>query len=483
MGSRKKALVIIGNGMATCRLLDELVRRGALDRYQISVFGDEPRGAYNRILLGKVLDGCEPDAITTKPRAWYEEHGVCLYAGAYVERIDPATRSIYVRGGGAHRYDVVVLATGSLPVVPAIAGMTAGDAGELRPGVFVQRTVEDALRIRAHARAGDNAVVLGGGLLGLEAAKVLSDRGLHVTIVHLAHGLMNTQLDFVGGEMLRRQVEQAGIFVRCGRTLEAIIAEGDAPVEGVVLDDGERLAADLVVVACGIRPRIDLARASKIPINKGIMVNDTLATQVPGVYALGECVEHNGMTYGLVAPAWEQAEVLADVLTGKNPQARYRGSKSYARLKVAGVEVASMGITEPVLDSDEVIQVVEERKHSYRKLIVRDRRLIGAHMVGNTSAAAALIQLFDRGDLMPIDPLEGLCSFAAGGAAAAGARTVCNCHKVSEEAVKQAIAEGAASVEALAEHTRAGTGCGSCRSELAQLVQLHAKNAPLAATG
>jgi nitrite reductase (NADH) large subunit len=213
MGSRKKALVIIGNGMATCRLLDELVGRGALDRYEISVFGDEALGAYNRILLGKILDGCEPDAITTKPREWYQEHGVRLYAGAYVERIDPATRSIYVRDGESHRYDVVVLATGSLPVLPAISGITAGDDGDLRPGVFVQRTMQDALRIRGYARAGDNAVVLGGGLLGLEAAKVLSDRGLHVTIVHLAHGLMNTQLDFVGGEMLRRQVEQAGIFV------------------------------------------------------------------------------------------------------------------------------------------------------------------------------------------------------------------------------------------------------------------------------
>jgi nitrite reductase (NADH) large subunit len=324
--------------------------------------------------------------------------------------------------------------------------------------------------------------VLGGGLLGLEAAKVLSDRGLHVTIVHLAHQLMNTQLDFVGGTMLRRQIEQAGLFVRTGRTIDSIL--GDSAVEGVVLDDGERLAADVVVVACGVRPRVDVARASKIPINKGVMVNDTLATQVPGVYAIGECVEHNGMVYGLVAPAWEQAEVLADLITGANPQARYRGSKLYARLKVAGVEVASLGLIDPVLDTDDVIQVVEERKAGYRKLIVRDRKLIGAQFVGDTTAAPALIQLFDRGDPMPVDPLEALCAFAAGGlGGSSAARIVCNCHKVSEESIVQAIAGGAASLDAVCSETRAGTGCGSCKSELAQLVQLHAKKTPLAAAG
>ncbi|MET0341729.1 MAG: FAD-dependent oxidoreductase [Polyangiales bacterium] len=478
MPTRKKKIIIVGNGMATCRLLDELCTRKALDRFDVTVFGDEQSGAYNRIMLGKVLESGDPDVIVTKPKSWYEERGIQLISGTRVERLDPAARRVYTTAGDAHHYDISVLATGSQPLVPPINGMN-GEDGELRAGVFVYRTVSDSMKIRAFSRAGDNAVVLGGGLLGLEAAKVLSDRGLHVTIVHLAHGLMNTQLDFVGGEMLRRQIEQAGLFVRTGRTIESIVGEAD--VEGVVLDDGERLAADVVVVACGVRPRVDVARASKIPINKGILVNDTLATQVPGVYAVGECIEHAGMTYGLVAPAWEQAEVLADVLSGANPQARYRGSKLYARLKVAGVEVASLGTIEPVLDTDEVIQVVEERKNAYRKIITRDRKLIGAQMVGNTQAAAALIQLFDRGDPMPADPLEGLCSFAAGGlGAAVGARMVCNCHKVSEEALVQAIVDGACSVEELCSQTRAGTGCGSCRSDLSQLVQLHAKKATLA---
>jgi nitrite reductase (NADH) large subunit len=477
---RKKDLVIIGNGMATDRLLDELMQRKALDRYALTVFGDEPIGAYNRIMLGKVLDGGEPDVIVTKPKSWYADRGIQLLSGVRVERLDTAARRIYALNGESYHYDVTVLATGSTPVVPAIDGMNGPD-NQLRAGVFVYRTMDDCMRIRAFSRAGDNAVVLGGGLLGLEAAKVLSDRGLHVTIVHLAHGLMNTQLDFVGGEMLRRQIENAGLFVRTGRTIDSIV--GDEQVEGVVLDDGERLAADVVVVACGVRPRVDVARVSKIPINKGILVNDTLATQVPGVYGIGECIEHAGVVYGLVAPAWEQSEVLADLLTGANPQARYRGSKLYARLKVAGVEVASLGTIEPVLDTDEVIQVVEERKHAYRKLIVRERKLIGAQMVGNTIAAAALIQVFDRGDLMPADPLEGLCAFAAGGAGAAGgARVICNCNKVSEDQIVECIKGGSVSVEAVGEVTRAGTGCGSCQSEIKQLVQLHAKKAALAAS-
>jgi nitrite reductase (NADH) large subunit len=314
-------------------------------------------------------------------------------------------------------------------------------------------------------------VVLGGGLLGLEAAKVLSDRGLHVTVVHLGHGLMNTQLDFVGGEMLKRQIERCGMFVRVGRTIESIV--GAERVEGVVLNDGERLAADVVVVACGVRPRTDVAKNSKIPVNKGILVNDTLATQVPGVYAIGECTEHAGVTYGLVAPAWEQATILAGLLTGAQPQARYRGSKLYARLKVAGVEVASFGILEPSLETDRAIQVIEEREFTYRKLVLRGRQLVGAMFVGNVGSAAALVQTFDRGDPLPEDPLEVLCSNV--GAGPGGERTICTCFKVTESTIVACVKDGAHSVEAVTEQCKAGSGCGSCKAEVARLVQLNAK--------
>lgn len=465
-------MVIVGNGMATCRLLDELVARSAQERYDITVVGDEPGGCYNRIMLSKVLDGADPDAVITKPPAWYTEHEIRLLAPRVAERIETAERRVVLRDAESFRYDVVILATGSQPVVPRFEGMH-DEHGEPKPGLFVYRTMDDCLRMREYARSGDNAVVLGGGLLGLEAAKVLSDRGLHVTIVHLSHGLMNTQLDFVGGEMLRRQIERCGMFVRVGRTIDSIV--GSECVEGVVLDDGEQLAADVVVVACGTRPRIDVARNSKIPVNKGILVNDTLATQVPGVYAIGECTEHAGVTYGLVAPAWEQATVLAGLLTGAQAQGRYRGSKLYARLKVAGVEVASFGVLEPGLETDRVIQVIEERDFTYRKLVMRGRQLVGAMFVGNVNNAASLVQTFDRADPLPEDPLEVLCSITGGGASAGGDRTVCNCLKVSESAIVTCVKEGADSCELVTEQTKAGSGCGSCKTDVARLVQLHAK--------
>lgn len=469
---RKKSMVIVGNGMATSRLLDELVQRTAQERYNIFVVGDEPGGSYNRVLLSKVLEGGEPDAVVTKPIHWYEEQGIELVAPHVAERVDIAERRVHLKAAAPLRYDVVILATGSQPVVPPLRGLH-DIQGALKAGVFVYRTMNDCLQMRAYARPGDNAVVLGGGLLGLEAAKALSDRGLHVTIVHLSPGLMNTQLDFVGGEMLRRQIERRGMFVRVGRTIDGVF--GDEQVEGVILNDGERLPADLVVVACGVRPRVEVARESKIPINRGILVNDTLATEVPGVYAVGECTEHAGVTYGLVAPAWEQATILAGLLTGVDPLGRYRGSKLYARLKVAGIEVASFGVLEPHLESDRAIQVIEERDFSYRKLILRGRELVGAMFVGNVNNAASVLQAFDRAEPLPSDPLELLCSFSGGGSFGPSDRTVCNCMKVAESAIVACIQQGADSAEMVTEVTKAGSGCGSCKTELQRLVQLNAK--------
>jgi nitrite reductase (NADH) large subunit len=461
----KKRLAIIGNGMGTCRLLDELVTRGAERLYEITVYGEEPGGAYNRILLGKVLGGESPDAIVTKPPEWYDRHGIRLVSRTRVKRLDTLRKNVESEDGQSRRYDLAVLATGSQPLVPPLEGLL-GDDGELREGAFVYRTIGDCIRMRDHAQPGDSAVVVGGGLLGLEAAKVLSDAGLHVTVVHVSPVLMNAQLDGIGGEMLSRQIEHAGIFVRVGKTVEAVY--GDERIEGVILDDGTTLPADMVVLACGVRPRVDLARASQLPVNKGIIVNDTLATQIPGVYAFGECAEHRGTTYGIVAPVWEQAVVLADVLSGEKTQSRYRGSKLYTRLKVAGVDVASMGVLEPELESDETFQIVEERRNAYRKLIVRDGYLVGAMLVGNTAATGALVQLFDRGDPLPEDPLEILCQSRGGGAPAE--RIVCNCHKVSDKTLRAAIEGGADSVEALCAATKAGTGCGSCKGELGQLI-------------
>ena len=481
----RRHLAIIGNGMAASRLLDELGARAGHSRYDISVFGEEAGGAYNRILLSHVLGGEQPDTIVTKPPAWYRQQGVRLIDGVAVRRLDPARKAVETSDGALHRYDLAVLATGSQPQVPAIEGITTDD-GSLRRGVFVYRTMDDCLRMRDRVRPGASAIVLGGGLLGLEAAKVLGDAGLHVTVVHAAENLMNAQLDPLAGEMLRRKIEACGIFVRTGRTIDAIIQgdEGDGAVEAVSLDDGKVLPADILVLACGVRPRTEVARASGVPVNRGIVVNDTLATEVPGIYAIGDCAEHRGRTYGVAGPAWEQATVLADVLTGASPQARYRGSRLFTRLKVAGVDVATMGTAQPELETDDVIEVVEQARSSYRKLVMRDGKLMGATLVGNTSAAASLVQIFDRDDPMPDDPLEALCPGFAGGASNSGERMICNCNRVTEAGVAQAIAAGCHSVEAIGAATRAGTGCGSCKQELKRLLDRRpAVPVPLAATG
>jgi nitrite reductase (NADH) large subunit len=468
----KKELVIIGNGMATSRLLDELLARGAEHRYAITVYGEEWGGAYNRILLNRVLTGDPAEAIEQKPAGWYEGTGIKLISDTRVVRLDTAPRILHTADGQKKRYDLAVLATGSAPFVPPIEGMNHPD-GTQKQGVFVYRTLWDTLKMRKAVRPGDTAVVLGGGLLGLEAAKALSDLGLHVTIVHLAKTLMNVQLDQLGGQMLQRQIERCGIFVRTESTVKAVV--GAESVEGVRLEDGRVVAADLLVLACGVRSRIELAVASDIPTRLGVLVNDGLATKVPGVYAVGECAEHAGVTYGIVAPIWDQVTVLADVLSGKNPQARYRGSKLYSRLKVAGVEVASMGVPEPELDTDEVVQIVEERKLAYRKLVVREGKLVGAVLVGDTEAAASLVQYFDSGDALPDNRLESFCDPSASRAKTSEDRPVCTCNKVVEGTIVEAIRAGACSVAAIGEQTKAGTGCGSCRTELVQLVARHGK--------
>jgi nitrite reductase [NAD(P)H] large subunit len=465
----RKRLAIIGNGMATSRLLDELFRRCAA--YDVAVFGEEPHGAYNRILLGRILTGASADDITLKPPSWYAERGVVYYAGTRVERLAAVARQLHTADGRAFPYDVAVFATGSAPIVPRLDNLHAACGDALKENVFVFRTIEDCQRMRAVARPAASAVVIGGGLLGLEAAKALSDLGLHVTVLHMFDTLMNLQVDHTGGQLLRAAVERLGIYVRTSAAATALLGNGH--VEAVKLEGGPTLPADLVVFACGIRPRIDVAKASGIPTNNGILVNDLLATQTPGVFALGECAEHNGTVYGIVPPIWEQCQVLADVLTGANPQARYRGSKLYTRLKVAGVEVASMGLVEPVYDTDEVIQIIEDRKGIYRKLIVRDGRLVGALLIGSTDAAAALVQWFDRGDPLPGNRLDVLCS--ADAAPAIADPEVCDCHHVCESTLVTAIESGCTTLPQLAAATQAGTGCGSCRGQLTNLILKNAR--------
>lgn len=455
-------LAVIGNGMATGRLLDELVDRDS-SRLEVTVFGEEPHGCYNRILLGRVVSGTDLSDIMLKPPAWYTDRGVVLHAGRKVTALDSAARRLTTCDGSIHRYDAAVFATGSMAVVPPLSGLSHD--GLPKPGAFVFRTVADSQAIREYARPAMSAVVLGGGLLGLEAAAALSDLGLYVTVIHQAAWLMNRQLDRSAGDFLRRGVERLGLLVRTEARATGVI--GEERVEGVRIDTGELIPADVLVLAAGIRPRTELAAAANVPVNRGILVNDRLSTAVPGLSAVGECAEHNGTVYGIVPPIWEQCGVLADLLTGRDPTARYRGSKQYTRLKVAGVEVAQMGVTDPMAD-DEVIQIIEDRRGVYRRLVVRSDRLIGATLVGDVAAAPGLAGWFDRGDPLPENRLDLLTSGDAPNSACD--REVCNCHRVKESTICEAVRAGCTSLPQLAAQTKAGTGCGSCRGVLADLI-------------
>jgi nitrite reductase (NADH) large subunit len=458
-------LAIIGNGMATGRLLDELARRGGLTRFEVTVFGDEPHGCYNRILLNRVLLGGPVDDITLKPPAWYAGNGVRLRSGARVIRLSPAARRLWTADGREHYFDAAVFATGSVPRLPPVVGVKQ-PGGAWKDGVTVYRTAADCERMRASAKPGRPAVVVGGGLLGLEAAKGLADLGMHVTLLHLFDTLMNRQVDRTGAIMLRRAVERLGITVRTSANTKAVL--GGKRAEGVLLGGGEKIPADLVVFASGVKPRIDLAQDSDVPTNAGILVDNQLRTRLPDLYAVGECAEHDGRVYGTVQPVYEQCAVLADVLTGVNPEARYAGSKVYTRLKVVGIEVASMGDIDAKEADDEVVQVIEEKRGVYRKLVIRGDRLAGAVLVGDASAAAGLVRRFERGDPLPANRLDLFASEDRAREPAGG--VVCNCHQVTEPTLVEAVRGGCRTLQDLAARTGAGTGCGSCRGQLAAIL-------------
>jgi nitrite reductase (NADH) large subunit len=471
-------LVVIGNGMAGVRLVEDVLARRGARAFDIVVFGEEPHGTYNRILLSGVLAGTHRQCdIVTHPRSWYEENGVTLRAGVRVERIDLAARTVFDGNGASETYDTLVFATGSVPVLPPIDGLTS-DTGELIRGAFVFRTVADCERMIEEAQHGAAAVVIGGGLLGLEAARGLAGRGLDVSVVHLTSHVMDAQLDPDGSGVLRRQLEMMGLRVLTGRTTAAIL--GDGRVEGVRFADGTTIPCGMVVVAAGIRPRSGLAERAGLAVRRGILVHDDLSC--PGhqnVCAIGECAEHRGQVYGLVAPAWEQADVLADRISGRSPQARYHGSRLTTKLKVAGLDVAVMG--ERVAPEDgEIVSYAELSRGIYKKLFVRDNRLVGAILIGGGAVVPAVSQAFLESVPLPARRSDLLFPPAIDAAPRSVDQIpddtrICDCNAVSKSQIVEAMLSGAVSLRAVSDKTRAGTGCGSCRPEVQRIIEFVAK--------
>ena len=382
----RERLVVVGNGPAGMRTVEELVAR-APDHYDITIFGAEPRQPYNRILLSAVLSGEKTgDDIVTHSQAWHEERGIALIAGDTVVAIDPGRRSIATASGIEMSYDKLLLATGSKPVMLPVPGLTL-------PGVTAFRDMSDVETQIAAAGDGRRAVVIGGGLLGLEAAWGLKQRGMAVTVVHLMPTLMERQLDATAAGLLQRDLAARGIDFLTSAETEEIIGRDKA--EGVRLADGRELSADLIVMAIGTRPNTDLARAAGLDVNRGLLVGDDMRTDDPSIYAVGECIEHNGQTFGLVAPLWEQAKVCAAWLAGDH-SAAYQPPPLYTSLKITGVDMFSVGAIAAADDADDLVTLSDAASGVYRKLVLRGDRLVGCVLYGDVRDGPWYVELIQN---------------------------------------------------------------------------------------
>ncbi|WP_007508852.1 nitrite reductase large subunit NirB [Pseudofrankia saprophytica] len=471
----RQRLVVVGNGMAGVRAVEEILARRGGSMFAITIYGDEPYGNYNRILLSNVLAGIEDEKeIFLNPLDWYRSNGIRLHAGVRVTRIDRYARAVFAPDGTAQPYDKLIIATGSRAFIPPINGVHRSD-GTLTPGVFAFRTLDDCRQMIAAARGHRTAVVIGGGLLGLEAARGLQNHGLAVHLLHAAPTLMNAQLDAEAGQILRRSVEALGITVHTRARTTAVL--GDDTVTGVTLADGTHIGADMVVIATGIRSNSELGARAGLEVERAIVTDDQMrAINDPDIYVVGECAQHRGEVYGLVAPLWEQATVLAEHITGANPHAAYHGSKIATKLKVAGCDVATMGLKEPERDDDEVVRFIEPRHGVYKSVVIRDGKLVGATLLGDTRKAAFLIQAFDRGLPLPKARLEMLFDIGTppqevGAAELADDTQVCNCNGVSKAALVACVQAGQKTVGGVMAATRAGKGCGSCKTLVTQIVE------------
>lgn len=488
----KQKLVVIGNGMAGARVVEEILKRDR-EAFDITMFGAEPYGNYNRILLSNVLNGTQDlTEIFMNPLAWYDDNDIKLHAGVkalFIDRkskkvvgkkidrssvaYDSENRGIEEGPVVEESYDKVIIATGSRPFLPPIEGYHGS-------GTFLFRTLDDCSRIAEHTKQCKNAAVIGGGLLGLEAARGLMTHGVKVTVLEVSPYLMANQLDEESATLLQSILEAMGIQVLCGK-LATEIERSDGKVQRLQFKDGTSLETDMVVVSAGIRPITEIALESGLKVNHGILVDDKLRTSDPDIFSLGECVEHRGKLYGLVEPIWEMAGVIADVLTEKNRFAAYRGSKLGTKLKVMGVELASLGQVESDHPDDEVVFYREPSNNLYKKLIIHDNRLKGAILLGETDGFDILMKLFKDGENLPEKRSEllfgesGEMSQLVDVTELPDEAQVCNCNGVSKQQICQAIQEEACtSVAKVGNSTKAGKGCGSCKGLIAQIIQAYA---------
>lgn len=467
----REHLVVIGNGMAGCRAVEELIARDPA-RYRVTIFGAEAHVNYNRIMLSPVLAGEKTfEQIVINDHGWYAGNGIRLVASDPVEAVDRAAHTVTARSGETVRYDKLLFATGSDPFIIPVPGKDLN-------GVITFRDMTDVDRMLTAAETGGDAVVIGGGLLGLEAAHGLSLRGMTVTVIHLMGTLMERQLDEAAGWLLKTALEARGQTILTEANTAEIV--GHTHVEGVKLKDGTLIPASLVVMAVGIRPNVRLAREAGLEIGCGILVDDHMVTSDPDVLAVGECVEHGGQVYGLVAPLWEMCRALADGLVEQH--SGYRGSVTSTKLKVSGIDVFSAGDFSGG-DGAEDIVLRDAARGIYKRVVVREDRIVGAVLYGDTADGGWYFDLMKKGeDIASIrDSLIFGQAYALGGgqgdpntavAALSDDAEICGCNGVSKAKVVQSIVDGAISLDAVRSTCKASASCGSCTGMVESLLSL-----------
>ncbi|WP_086039873.1 nitrite reductase large subunit NirB [Staphylococcus aureus] len=462
----KQKLVMIGNGMAGIRTIEEILER-ANDLYDITVIGKEPYPNYNRIMLSNILQNkMTVEETIMNPYEWYEEHGIELITNDPVIEVDRANQSVTTANGIEVSYDKLIFATGSKAFVIPVPGSTL-------PSVIGWRTIDDTEQMMNIAKTKKKAIVIGGGLLGLECARGLLDQGMEVTVLHLAEWLMEMQLDRKAGNMLKADLEKQGMKFEMQANTTEILGEDD--VEGVKLADGREIPADLVVMAVGIRPYTEVAKESGLDVNRGIVVNDVMQTSDSNVYAVGECAEHNGKVYGLVAPLYEQGKVLADHLTNKETNG-YKGSTTFTSLKVSGCDLYSAG---QIVENAEIkgIEIFNSVDNNYKKIFLKDGNVVGAVLYGDIDDGSRFYNMMKKGGSTEDYTLVSLLT--KGGEEAslsiadmADDETICGCNGVDKGTIVNAITEnGFTTVEEVTAKTKAGNSCGKCKPQIAQILQ------------
>jgi nitrite reductase (NADH) large subunit len=463
----KKKLILIGNGMAGVRTIEEVLNVSG-EEFEITIFGSEPHPNYNRILLSKVLQGdTEVKDITLNDWEWYQENNIQLHTGETVIKIDAEMKTVFSDSGRAERYDELILATGSNPFILPIAGAD-------KKGVTAFRDISDTDEMLEASKKYKKAAVIGGGLLGLEAARGLLNLGMDVSVIHLAPSLMERQLDPIAGKLLQKELENQGMKFLLEKQTEAII--GNDRAEGLRFKDGTEIEADLVVMAVGIKPNTKLAKESGLSVNRGIIVNDYLQTNIPHVYAVGECAEHDGIAYGLVAPLYEQAKVLAKHICGNHTDP-YKGSVVSTQLKVSGVNVFSAG---DFIEGEDkkAIKVFDDQDGIYKKIVLRGNQIVGAVLFGDTNEGSRLFSMIQKqadvsgtskvSILQPAGELAGSSLVESMSAE----EMICGCNGVSKGTIVHAIQkQGCSSVDEIKACTSASRSCGGCKPLVAELLQ------------